>query len=82
MISIKLSRSTSQPIQLFHSGTQINKEGNLITAGGRVLSVVAQGKTYEDAFKLVYQALKQVTFKGINFRMDIGHQVRNDELKY
>ena len=78
LISIKLDQSSSEPIQLFHSGTQINTEGNLITAGGRVISVVAQGSTYEDAFNLVYSAIKRVKFEGINFRKDIGHQVRNN----
>lgn len=73
-IQIKLkSKST---LQIFHAGTKCDEVGKLITSGGRVLSVVAQGKTFDEAFTDVYEGLKEIDFKDMNFRRDIGHQVR------
>ena len=50
-----------------------------MTSGGRVLSIVAQGSNYEDAFKTVYAAAKRVKFKDIFYRHDIGYQVRGKD---
>ncbi|AAQ00465.1 MULTISPECIES: phosphoribosylamine--glycine ligase [Prochlorococcus] len=82
LVSIQLDEKKDFPIQLFHSGTKLSKEGNLITSGGRVLSIVAQGANYNDAFNLVYEAIKEVNFDGINYRKDIGHQIRNIDSIY
>ncbi len=70
---IKLSKS----IQLFHAGTICDKKGNLLTSGGRVLAVTAQGKDFDQAFSLVYKGLEQISFDGITYRNDIGNQVRH-----
>lgn len=48
------------------------KEGKLYTSGGRVLSVVRTGKSYEEAMENAYLSLKNVSFDGITFRKDIG----------
>lgn len=74
-IRIKLKSSSSQ--QLFHAGTQRNTSGGLITSGGRVLAVVAQGDDFDSAFTSVYDGLRDVNFDGITYRRDIGHQVRS-----
>ena len=76
-ILIELEKDKNSLVQLFHSGTKINTQGKLITSGGRVLSVVAQGDNYDDAFELAYETIKKVNFSGRNFRQDIGYQVRN-----
>ncbi len=65
-------------MQIFHSGTSINKEGEIITDGGRVLSVVCQGKDFDSAFNKAYSVLKGINFDGIYYRKDIGHQVRTN----
>ncbi len=62
--------------QIFHAGTKCTNEGKLFTAGGRVLAVVAQGVSFDDAFNKTYQGLKKINFKGITYRRDIGYQVR------
>jgi len=67
-----------EDIQIFHSGTSINKEGLIITDGGRVLSVVCQGKDFDSAFNMAYKVLKGINFNGIYYRKDIGHQVRTN----
>ncbi len=67
-------------IQIFHAGTTINSKGQLLTSGGRVLSIVAQGKSHDEAFNLAYKKLQEINFKGMQFRKDIGNQVRTINL--
>ena len=55
----------------------IDQFDNIITSGGRVLSVVAQGENFDKAFKLAYDKLEQINFDGMQFRKDIGYQIRN-----
>lgn len=59
-------------VQVFHAGTAI-KDGELVTAGGRVLSVVAQASTLADAVARVYDAAAYISFKGMQYRKDIAH---------
>ena len=66
-------------LQLFHAGTERNDHGDFITAGGRVLSVVAQGKNFDQAFMRSYEGLQNIEFKGKVFRKDIGYQVRQSK---
>ena len=75
LINIKLESNSS--IQVFHAGTTIDSSENIITSGGRVLSVVAQGKSFDKAFDLAYKSLTKINFDGMHFRKDIGYQVRN-----
>lgn len=56
---------------VFHGGTAL-RDGRLVTAGGRVLTVVGQGRTVEEARALAYKAAAQVRFEGMHFRRDIG----------
>ncbi|MCP9801279.1 phosphoribosylamine--glycine ligase [Synechococcus sp. RedBA-s] len=62
--------------QLFHAGSRLEESGACVTAGGRVLAVVAQAEDFDSAFASAYAGLDQVHYKGITFRRDIGHQVR------
>ena len=73
---INIQLTTNESIQLFHAGTQRDREGRIYTSGGRVLSIVAQGKTFNEAFSSAYSAIQKIEFNGITFRRDIGHQVR------
>ena len=59
-------------IKIFHSGTEI-KDGNLITAGGRVLCVTGMDVSIEDAQNKVYNAIKQIHFGGMQYRKDIAN---------
>ncbi len=74
LVSVELQ--TGQSIQLFQAGTKRDQNGSLFTAGGRVLSIVAQGKNFDEAFTNAYQGLEKVHFDGITYRRDIGNQVR------
>lgn len=62
-------------VEVFHSGTA-EKDGNLITAGGRVLGVTAAAATLEQALARAYEAMGKLHFDGIYYRHDIGHRAR------
>lgn len=57
---------------VYHAGTALNDEGNLVTAGGRVLDVTALAPTFEDARNRAYEACDKIWFEGKTYRHDIG----------
>ena len=59
-------------VTVFHAGTVRNVDGELLTAGGRVLNVVALGDTFEEARERAYEACDLINFEGKQFRTDIG----------
>jgi phosphoribosylamine--glycine ligase len=61
-------------ITVFHAGTKVDDKGRLVTAGGRVLNVVALGDSFEDARKRAYEACDLIEFEGKQFRRDIGER--------
>ncbi len=75
-ISFQPNKENRHSTQIFHAGTEVDNSGSLITAGGRVLSIVAQAEDYDNAFKLVYKRIEQINFNGMYYRRDIGRQVR------
>ncbi len=75
---IKIGKIDSNDCQIFDSGTSSSESGKLLTAGGRVLSIVCQDKDFDTAFEKAYKNLKEINFEGIYFRNDIGHQVRKN----
>ena len=60
-----------EDVKIFHSGTRADK-GNVLTNGGRVLSVVASGTDLENARSKAYEALSNIRFRDMKFRKDIG----------
>lgn len=56
---------------VFHAGTA-EKDGQIVTAGGRVLGVTALGKSIPEAIANVYQAVEKIHFDGVHYRKDIG----------
>ena len=77
-LPIKIGKIDSSDCQIFDSGTSLNKKGELLTNGGRVLSIVCQDKNFDSVFEKAYKNLKEINFDGIYFRNDIGHQVRKN----
>ena len=65
--------SQLEDVVVFHAGTAIDQiSGKVITNGGRVLNVVANGKTIKEAIDLAYQATTLISFEGMHYRKDIG----------
>ena len=58
---------------VFHAGTA-EKDGKVVTAGGRVLCVTALGDNVKQAQKLAYDTITGIHFDGMQFRRDIGHR--------
>jgi phosphoribosylamine--glycine ligase len=58
---------------VFHAGTAL-KDGQAVTAGGRVLAVSAESDDLEDALKRIYRRLEEISFEGMQYRRDIGHR--------
>jgi len=56
---------------VFHAGTA-EKDGKIVTAGGRVLGVSATGETIADAIANAYRGVEKISFDGAFFRKDIG----------
>ena len=63
-------------VMVFHAGTKLNEDGELVTAGGRVLNVVALGSTFEKARERAYRACDLINFEGKQFRTDIGRRAQ------
>lgn len=61
-----------EDVKVFHAGTALNADGELITAGGRVLNVVALGDTFAEARERAYEACDLINFEGKQYRSDIG----------
>ena len=80
-IPINIGEIDSSNCQIFDSGTSLGNNGELLTNGGRVLSIVCQDKDFDLVFEKAYRNLKEINFDGIYFRKDIGHQVRKNFLK-
>src|SRR5204862_5995552 len=66
-------------VAVYHAGTA-RKEGGLVTAGGRVLTVVGRGGDFTEAIARAYAGVVQISFDGMQFRRDIGRKaLRNSD---
>jgi phosphoribosylamine--glycine ligase len=61
-------------VEITHAGTA-ERDGRLVTAGGRVLNVTGLGPTLEDARGRAYAAVEQIHFDGAQYRSDIAARV-------
>jgi phosphoribosylamine--glycine ligase len=58
---------------VFHAGT-VQKDGAILTSGGRVLCVTTPGQQREEAQQRAYELAKGIRFDGAQYRRDIGHR--------
>jgi phosphoribosylamine--glycine ligase len=58
---------------IFHAGTG-RREGRVVTAGGRVLTVVGRGPSFGAAIETAYRAASCIRFDGMQYRRDIGRK--------
>jgi len=61
----------------FHAGTIFNKDGKIVTNGGRVLGVTATAATLKEARKKAYEACEWVSFENKYMRTDIAKAIEN-----
>ena len=59
----------------FHAGTARDEQGRVVTSGGRVIAVTAQGDSIEEARQKAYENVKKIVFEGVNYRRDIGEDL-------
>ncbi|MCX7912889.1 MAG: phosphoribosylamine--glycine ligase, partial [Dehalococcoidales bacterium] len=59
-------------VTVFHAGTKLGDRGEILTSGGRVLTVVAKGKDLGEAREKVYRNISRISFEGAYYRRDIA----------
>ncbi|MDD2392864.1 MAG: phosphoribosylamine--glycine ligase [Eubacteriales bacterium] len=57
---------------IFHAGTRYDKDGVIVTSGGRVLGITALGDSSEEAMIKAYEKVAGIKFENMHFRRDIG----------
>jgi phosphoribosylamine--glycine ligase len=60
-------------VAVYHAGTTL-RNGELVTAGGRVLTVAGRGGDFADAVERAYAGVAQIAFDGMQYRRDIGRK--------
>lgn len=59
-------------VVIFQGGTELSKDGRLVTSGGRVLSITATGADLNEARQKAYRGVDMVQFRGMHVRRDVG----------
>ncbi len=59
-------------VHVFQAGVAVRDDGTLVTAGGRVLNVMATGDSLRDARECAYAAVRKIRFDGMHYRGDIA----------
>ena len=65
---------------VLHAGTAVGKDGFMVSAGGRVLSVVATGADLAQARDRAYRAVDRIRLKGSHHRTDIALAAQRGEI--
>ena len=68
-----LETNTVTDRKIFHAGTA-EKDGAIVTAGGRVLCATALGNNVTQAQQSAYELLKQISWQGVEYRTDIAYR--------
>lgn len=65
-------------VDVLHAGTSISREGEIVSSGGRVLSVTALGDSLHEARERAYEAVDLITLEGSHHRRDIALKAAED----
>lgn len=68
-----LENTETESTKVFHAGTE-NKNGDVVTNGGRVLCAVGLGNTVTEAQRVAYQVVNKISWNNVYYRNDIGHR--------
>ena len=63
-------------VDVLHAGTRLDEQGQVVSAGGRVLSVTAVGPDLQAARGSAYEAISRISMAGAHYRTDIGDPAR------
>lgn len=69
-----LTATSSSTAKVFQAGTKLTVQGEVVTAGGRVLCATALGEDIEQAQKNAYALAKSIHWYGCFYRHDIGYR--------
>jgi phosphoribosylamine---glycine ligase len=69
---VKGINSINKDVKIFHAGTKLSDNLEVLTDGGRVLTIVATGRTIADARNTVYDNIAKIHFEGCFYRKDIA----------
>ena len=69
-----LDAAEQRGCKVFHAGTTLSAEGDITTAGGRVLCVTALGENVSQAQQLAYQGVAEIRWEGAEYRSDIAYR--------
>ncbi|HVU37560.1 MAG TPA: phosphoribosylamine--glycine ligase [Opitutales bacterium] len=72
VITLPPAAALPKGVDILHAGTKRRNDGALVTAGGRVLNVVATGTSLRAALDAAYAVCAQIKFAGMHYRQDIG----------
>ncbi len=65
--------NVSDKLMVFHAGTE-NREGRVLSNGGRVLNVTSTGSSLKEAQQNIYNEIDKINFEGSFYRKDIGYR--------
>jgi phosphoribosylamine--glycine ligase len=74
-VIIGMHEAETAGVTVFHAGTKLNQQQQVVTDGGRVLNVTGIGENFEQAIAQAYTGIDRIQFDGIYYRRDIGHRV-------
>src|SRR5439155_7141009 len=60
-------------VSVYHAGTA-RRDHEIVTAGGRVLTVVGRGHDFAGAIARAYEGVACISFEGMQYRRDIGRK--------
>jgi phosphoribosylamine--glycine ligase len=74
------SAAAGEEVVIFHAGTRRSDDGQVVTHGGRVITVVGLAADLAAAQAVANRAAACIRFPGAFFRKDIGHRVMRDRV--
>jgi phosphoribosylamine--glycine ligase len=69
-----LDQVNAPDLKVFHAGTALNANNQVVTNGGRVLCVTALGESVSAAQKRAYEGVAKISWNGCFSRSDIGYR--------
>jgi phosphoribosylamine--glycine ligase len=74
LITLPAAESLPADVQIFHAGTKLNERAEVLTNGGRVITVTSLASSIQEAAAKSKAVAAQIKFEGRYFRNDIGYE--------